>query len=82
MDLKRWSFPPHEPMRKAYEQSPAAVKSWLEQDCSAITARAKNEGAEISCSYEIGLRIDCVRRRGDASIGHAPLRACEQQAPR
>lgn len=45
--LKRWGFTPQKPMKKAYEQSPAAVKKWLEQDYPAIAARAKNEGAEI-----------------------------------
>lgn len=27
--LKRWGFTPQKPIRKAYEQRPAAVKAWL-----------------------------------------------------
>ena len=30
--LARWGFTPQKPIRRAYEQSPAAVKKWLEQD--------------------------------------------------
>jgi transposase len=28
LHLKRWGFTPQKPMKKAYEQSPAAVKKW------------------------------------------------------
>ena len=41
--LTRWGFTPQRPMKKAYEQSPAAVKKWLEQDYPAIATRAKAE---------------------------------------
>ena len=30
--LARWGFTPQKPIKKAYEQSPAAVKKWLEED--------------------------------------------------
>lgn len=30
--LERWTFTPQKPMRKAYEQSPAAVKKWLDEE--------------------------------------------------
>lgn len=42
--LARWGFTPQKPMKKAYEQSPAAVKKWLDEDYPAIAARAKREG--------------------------------------
>lgn len=45
--LKRWGFTPQKPIRKTYEQSPSAVKHWLETDYPAIAAQAKMEGAEI-----------------------------------
>lgn len=45
--LARWGLTPQKPMKKAYEQSPAAVKKWLDEDYPAIAARAKAEGAEI-----------------------------------
>ncbi|WP_197340061.1 helix-turn-helix domain-containing protein, partial [Ralstonia solanacearum] len=34
--LSRWGFTPQKPMRKAYEQSPAAVRKWLEHDYPVI----------------------------------------------
>ena len=39
--LKRWGFTPQKPIRRAYEQSPAAVKRWMETDYPAIAARAR-----------------------------------------
>lgn len=71
--LKRWGFTPQKPMRKAYEQSPAAVKKWLEEDYPVIAARAKAEGAEIHWGDESGLRSDDVRGRGFAPKGQTPV---------
>ena len=45
--LSRWGFAPQKPMRKAYEQSPAAVKKWHEGEYPIIAAGAKAEGAKI-----------------------------------
>ena len=45
--LARWGFTPQKPMKKAYEQSPAAVKKWLEEEYPVTAACAKLEGAEI-----------------------------------
>ena len=71
--LKRWGFTPQKPMKKAYEQSPAAVKKWLEQDYPAIAARAKNEGADLHWGDASGLRSDDVRGRGYAPVGQTPV---------
>ena len=71
--LKRWGFTPQKPMKKAYEQSPAAVKKWLEHDYPAIAARAKAEGAEIHWGDESGLRSDDVRGRSYAPKGQTPV---------
>lgn len=70
--LRRWGFTPQKPLRKAYEQSPAAVHKWLEQDYPAIVARARKEDAEIHWGDESGLRSDDVRGRGYAPVGHPP----------
>jgi transposase len=61
MYLQRWGFTPQKPMRKAYEQSPAAVKKWLDEDYPALAQRARAEGAEIHWGDESGLRSDDVR---------------------
>ncbi len=71
--LSRWGFTPQKPMRRAYEQSPAAVKTWLEHDYPVIAARAKAEGAEIHWGDESGLRSDDVRGRSYAPKGQTPV---------
>lgn len=73
MYLERWGFTPQKPMKKAYEQSPAAVKKWLDEDYPVIAARAKAEGAEIHWGDESGLRNDDVRGRGYAPKGETPV---------
>ena len=45
--LSRWGDTPQKPLRKAYEQSPAAVKKRLDEQYPVIAACAKVEGAEI-----------------------------------
>jgi transposase len=71
--LSRWGFTPQKPMRRAYEQSPAAVKKWLDEQYPVIAACAKLEGAEIHWGDETGLRSDDVRGRSFAPRGHTPL---------
>jgi transposase len=73
MDLQRWGFTPQKPMRKAYEQSPAAVKKWLDEDYPALAQRARAEGAEIHWGDESGLRSDDVRGRSYAPRGETPV---------
>jgi transposase len=70
--LKRWGYTPQKPIRKAYEQRPAAVQSWLEQEYPTIVGRAKDEGAEISWCDETGLRNDENRAKGYAPKGKTP----------
>jgi len=71
--LKRWGFTPQKPIKKAYEQRPAQVRKWLEEDYPRIAARAKGEGAEIHWGDETGPRSDHVRGRGYAPKGQTPV---------
>jgi hypothetical protein len=71
--LSRWGYTPQKPLRKAYEQSPAAVKKWLDEQYPAIAARAKVEGAEMHWGDETGLRSDDVRGRSYAPQGQTPV---------
>jgi transposase len=71
--LARWGFSPQKPLRRAYEQSPAAVKKWLEEQYPVIAARAKFEGAEVHWGDETGLRSDDVRGRSYAPKGETPV---------
>jgi len=71
--LKRWGFTPQKPIKKAYEQRPAEVRKWLDEEYPRIAARARQEGAEIHWGDETGLRSDDVRGRGYAPKGQTPV---------
>ena len=71
--LKRWGFTPQKPVKRAYEQRPAAVRKWLDEEYPAIAKRAKHEGAEIHWGDETGVRSDCQHGRGYAPKGKTPV---------
>jgi transposase len=71
--LSRWGFNPQKPLKKAYEQSPTAIRKWLDEDYPAIAHRAAAEGAEVHWGDETGLRSDDVRGRGYAPAGKTPV---------
>jgi transposase len=56
--LKAWGLTPQKPLRRAYEQDPAAVERWLKTDYPAIAGRAKVEKALIHWGDEMGRRSD------------------------
>jgi transposase len=70
--LKRWGYTPQKPMERAYEQDPAAVRRWLEEEYPTIEQRAEAEGAEIEWGDESGLSSDEYGGRGYAPEGHPP----------
>jgi transposase len=70
--LARWGFTAQKPLRRAYEQDPAAVRRWLRRDYPAIAARARAEAGTIFWGDETGLRSDDVRGRGYAPRGRTP----------
>src|ERR687893_441473 len=53
--LTHWGFTAQKPLRRAYEQDPAAVRRWLRRDYPAIAARAKAEGGAVFWGDETGL---------------------------
>lgn len=71
--LKRWGFTVQKPKKKAYEQRPAEVQRWLDEEYPSIHARAKAENAEIYWGDETGLRNDCQHTRGYAPRGQTPV---------
>ena len=71
--LTRWGFTPQKPMKNAFEQSPAAVQKWLDEEYPIIAMRAKAEGTEIHWGDETGLRSDDVLGRGYAPRGQTPV---------
>lgn len=71
--LKRWGFTPQKPIKKAYEQRPEAVKSWLDNEYPDIERRAKAEGAEIHWGDETAVVNTDVRGRSYAPAGKTPV---------
>ena len=67
--LTRWGFTPQKPIKRAYEQSPAAVQAWLQGEYPAIEQRARAEGAEIHWADETALVNTDVRGRSFAPAG-------------
>ncbi|MHB1669758.1 IS630-like element ISCARN41 family transposase [Acidovorax temperans] len=71
--LKRWGFTPQKPIKKAYEQRPEAVQTWLDGHDPAIEAQAKAEGGEIHWGDETALVNTDVRGRSYAPAGQTPV---------
>ena len=71
--LTRWGFTPQKPIKRAYEQSPAAVQAWLEGEYPGIEQRARSEGAEIHWGDETALVNTDVRGRSYAPAGKTPV---------
>jgi transposase len=71
--LSRWGFTPQKPIRRAYEQNPEAVQSWLEKDYPLVQKRAKKEKALIYWGDEMGLRSDHAVGRSYGRCGQTPI---------
>lgn len=71
--LKRWGFTPQKPIRRAYEQQPAAVQAWLDQQYPAIEAQAKAEGGEMHWGDETALVNTDSRGRRYSPKGRTPV---------
>jgi transposase len=71
--LKRWGFTPQKPLRRAYERQEKAVKVWLNETYPKISARAKEEGAEIHWGDEAGFRSDHQTGTSYSPRGKTPV---------
>jgi len=71
--LHRWNFSPQRPVKRAYEQQPKAVQTWLDEEYPKIQRRAKQENAEIHWGDETGFRNDHHYGRGYSPEGKAPV---------
>lgn len=72
--LRKWGFTPQKPKKKAYEQQPAKVQKWLDEQYLAIKKEAKNEDAEIHWGDETGVRNNCQHGRSYAPKGQTPVK--------
>jgi len=71
--LRAWGFTPQKPVRRAFEQDPAAVAHWLKVEYPAVRAEAKAEGAEINWGDEMGLRSDHQAGTSYGRRGQTPV---------
>lgn len=71
--LRRWSFTPQRPIKRALERQDAAIQAWLAEHYPKIAARAKAEGAEIHWGDETGISNQPVHGRSFAPKGRTPV---------
>lgn len=71
--LRRWGFTPQKPLRRAYEQNPAAVARWLKEGYPVLRQLAKRQGATIYWGDEMGLRSDHQAGRSWSPKGQTPV---------
>jgi transposase len=71
--LRRWSFTPQRPIKRALERQDAAIQAWLAEHYPRIAARAKAEGAQIHWGDETGISNQPVDGRSFAPKGRTPV---------
>ncbi len=71
--LARWGLTPQKPLRRAFEQNPAAVRRWLEIEYPRIRAAAKQAGAAIHWGDAMGLRSDHQTGTSYGRKGQTPV---------
>ena len=71
--LRAWGLTPQKPVRRAYEQNPATVRKWLEEEYPAIRAWARRYKAQIHWLDEMGLRSDHQVGRSYGRRGQTPV---------
>jgi len=71
--LKAWGLTPQKPLRRAYEQDPAAVARWRREEYPALARRAQAENALIHWGDEMGLRSDHQTGTSYGMKGRTPV---------
>lgn len=71
--LKKMGLTPQKPLRRAYEQNPELVQTWLAEDYPAIQALARRERATIWFADEAGIRSDFHAGTTWAPKGQTPV---------
>jgi transposase len=77
--LRDWGLTWQKPVRKAFEQDPAAVTGWLTDVYPAIVRQARAEKAIIFWADQTGLRSDHVTGRTWGPVGATPVVAATGQ---
>jgi transposase len=71
--VRAWGLTPQKPVRRAYEQNPAAVRKWLEEKYPAIRELTRHYKAQIHWLDEMGLRSDHQAGRSWGRRGETPV---------
>jgi transposase len=71
--LKHWGFTSQKPVFRAYEQSPAAVRKWLEVEYPRIRRAAQKQSGIILWVDELGLRSTHQAGKSFAPRGKTPV---------
>jgi transposase len=71
--LRSWGLSPQKPAKRAREQCPLQLQSWLSDRYPAIRKRAQQEGAEIHWGDEMGLRSDHQAGTCWSEVGKTPI---------
>lgn len=71
--LRRWGYTAQRPKKLAYEQQPARVQHWLDQEYPAIVKQATSEKAEIHWCDEVGIKPECQALQSYSLKGKTPV---------
>lgn len=71
--LQRWGFTPQRPQKRALEQRPQEIETWLKETYPGVLARARAEGSLIYWGDETMVREDANWVRGYAPRGKTPI---------
>lgn len=71
--LRRWGFTPQRPVKRAVEQRPELLRTWLEVSYPAIMKKAKAEAGELYWADETAIKQDTAWVRGYAPAGQTPV---------
>lgn len=71
--LSRWGYTAQRPVKRAMEQRPALIRTWLGETYPQIAARAKAEGGILYWGDETAVKEDAHWVRGFAPAGRTPV---------
>ncbi|WP_025321625.1 IS630 family transposase [Deferrisoma camini] len=71
--MRALGFTPQRPLHRAYQQNPALVEKWREEEYPKIRKRARKENALIFFADESGIRSDYHKGHTWAEAGRTPV---------
>lgn len=71
--LRSWGLSPQRPVRRAYEQNPRVIRTWLTETYPAIVAAAKDDGGIVLWLDESGISSTAELATTWTITGHTPV---------